>query len=109
MPWDEFSDLLSGIGPDTALGRIVAIRAEEDEEILKHFTPEQRRIRREWRNKQAMKVSEEDRDKFLEVMKQAFIDMAQGKMPLLRTRTEDTVHPGCQMPGRFHPVPRAPL
>ena len=38
MPWDEFSDLLSGIGPDTALGRIVAIRAEEDEEILKHFT-----------------------------------------------------------------------
>lgn len=40
MPWDEFSDLLSGIGPDTALGRIVAIRAEEDEEILKHFTPD---------------------------------------------------------------------
>ena len=63
MPWDEFSDLLSGIGPDTALGRIVAIRAEEDEEILKHFTP---------------KVSEEDRDKFLEAMKQAFIDMAGG-------------------------------
>lgn len=60
------------------LGRIVAIRAEEDEEILKHFTPEQRRIRREWRNKQAMKVSEEDRDKFLEAMKQAFIDMAGG-------------------------------
>lgn len=78
MPWDEFSGLLSGIGPDTALGRIVATRAEEDEEILKHFTPEQRRIRREWRNKQAMKVSEEDRDKFLEVMKQAFIDMAGG-------------------------------
>ena len=75
MPWDEFSDLLSGIGPDTALGRIVAIRAEE---ILKHFTPEQRRIRREWRNKHAMKVSEEDRDKFLEAMKQAFIDMAGG-------------------------------
>lgn len=78
MSWNEFSDLLSGIGPDTALGRIVAIRAEEDEEILKHFTPEQRRIRREWRNKQAMKVSEEDRDKFLEAMKQAFIDMAGG-------------------------------
>ncbi|WP_330674512.1 Gp15 family bacteriophage protein [Blautia faecis] len=78
MSWDEFSDLLSGIGPDTALGRIVAIRAEENEEILKHFTPEQRRIRREWRTKQAMKVSEEDRDKFLEAMKQAFIDMAGG-------------------------------
>lgn len=78
MSWDEFTDLLSGISPDTALGRIVAIRAEEDEEILKHFTQEQHRIRLEWRNKQAMKVSEEDRDKFLEAMKQAFIDMAGG-------------------------------
>ena len=57
---------------------LLFVSAEEDEEILKHFTPEQRRIRREWRNKQAMKVSEEDRDKFLEVMKQAFIDMAGG-------------------------------
>ena len=75
MPWDEFSDLLSGIGPDTALGRIVAIRAEEDEEILKHFTPEQRRIRREWRNKQAMKVSEEDRDKFLELFQDVWLEM----------------------------------
>ena len=78
MSWDEFTDLLSGISPDTALGRIVAIRAEEDEEILKHFTPEQRRIRCEWRNKQAMKVSEEERDKFLKAMKQAFIDMTGG-------------------------------
>lgn len=78
MKWDEFADLLSGLGPDTALGRIVSIRAEDNDEILKHFTPEQRRIRREWINKQAMKVSEEDRDKFLEAMKQAFIDMAGG-------------------------------
>ena len=78
MSWDEFTDLLSGISPDTALGRIVAIRAEEDKDILKHFTPEQRRIRNEWRTRQAMKISEEERDKFLESMKQAFIDMAGG-------------------------------
>lgn len=78
MSWDEFTDLLPGISPDTALGRIVAIRAEEDKDILKHFTPEQNRIRNAWRNKQAMKVSEEDRDKFLEAMKQAFIDMVGG-------------------------------
>lgn len=76
MKWDEFADLLSGLGPDTALGRIVSIRAEDNDEILKHFTPEQRRIRSEWRNKQAMKVSEEDRDKFLEEMKKAFLAMA---------------------------------
>lgn len=35
MSWDEFRDLLSGLSPDTALGRMVAIRAEEDKEILK--------------------------------------------------------------------------
>ena len=30
MSWDEFRDLLSGLSPDTALGRMVAIRAEEE-------------------------------------------------------------------------------
>lgn len=79
MSWDEFTDLLSGISPDTALGRIVAIRAEEDKDILKHFTPEQNRIRNQWRSKQAMKISEEERDKFLESMKQVFISMAGGR------------------------------
>ena len=29
MKWEEFRDLLVGIGPDTALGRIVSIRAED--------------------------------------------------------------------------------
>lgn len=49
MPWTEFCSLLSGLMHDTPLGRIVAVRAEEDREALKHFTPEQRRIRSEWR------------------------------------------------------------
>ena len=44
MKWDEFKDLLTGIGPETPLGRIVAIRAEDDKEMLKQFTPEQNRI-----------------------------------------------------------------
>lgn len=78
MPWEEFRQMLIGISPDTALGRIVAIRSEDDKDVLKHFTKDQKRIRSEWRNKQATKVSEEDRDKFLDAMKQAFIDMAGG-------------------------------
>lgn len=76
MKWDEFADLLSGLGPDTALGRIVSIRAEDNDEILKHFTPEQHRIRNEWRRKQAKAVSLEDRDAFLEEIKKAFLAMA---------------------------------
>ena len=51
MPWTEFCSLLSGLMHDTPLGQIVAIRAEEDKEVLKHFTPEQRRIRAVWRRR----------------------------------------------------------
>lgn len=78
MKWDEFRDLLVGIGPETPLGRIVSIRAEEDEDVLKHFTKEQHRIRNEWRNKRAQKVSEEELTAVLEQFKNAFISMAGG-------------------------------
>ena len=78
MKWDEFRDLLVGIGPETPLGRIVAIRAEDDEDMLKHFTKEQHRLRNEWRNKQAKKVSEDELATVLEQFKNAFISMAGG-------------------------------
>lgn len=51
MPWTEFCSLLSGLMHDTPLGQVVAIRAEEDKEVLKRFTPEQRHIRSEWRRR----------------------------------------------------------
>ena len=69
MKWDEFKDMLSGLGPDTPLGRIVSIRAEDDPEILEYFSPEQKRIRMEWRTR---------REGFLESMKQALIYAAGG-------------------------------
>ena len=78
MKWNEFCMLLSGIQPETPLGRIVSIRAEDDKEVLKHFSKEQKRIRSEWRNKRAKMVPVNDRDTFLEQMKQAFIKMAGG-------------------------------
>ncbi len=62
MPWSEFTALLSGIGPETPLGAIVDIRSETDGDIIKHFTPEQRRIRREWQTKQAKKLIENNPD-----------------------------------------------
>lgn len=79
MKWDEFCALLSGLGPDTPLGRIVQIRAEEDEDMLKHFSKDQHRIRNEWRSRQAKNVSPKKLDDFLEQMKQAFISMAGGE------------------------------
>lgn len=78
MKWDEFKDLLVGIGPETPLGRIVAIRAEEDREILDRFTPEQHRIRNEWRMGRAKAVKPENMAAVLEQFKNAFISMAGG-------------------------------
>ena len=49
VSWDEFRSLISGLSPDTVLGRVVAIRSETDKEVIKHFTKDQRRIYDEWR------------------------------------------------------------
>ena len=73
MKWDEFKDMLSGLGPDTPLGRMVSIRSEDDPEILEHFSPEQKRIRKEWRTRTAKAMSQEDIDSFLESMKKALV------------------------------------
>lgn len=78
MKWEEFQALLVGISPDTALGRIVAIRSEDDEDILKHFNKEQRRIRSEWRARHAQTVTKNELQKALEGFKNAFISMAGG-------------------------------
>lgn len=78
MPWEEFKQLLSGIGPETPLGRIVSIRSETDKDVLKRFTKEQRRIRNEWMQRRAQNVSPKQAEEFIEQMKQAFIRMAGG-------------------------------
>lgn len=78
MKWGEFRDLLIGLGPDTALGRIVQIRSEDNKEVLKNFTKEQRRIRNEWMQRRAKTVSQKDMDVILEGFKKAFISMAGG-------------------------------
>lgn len=76
VSWPEFKALLSGLDGNTALGRIVSIRAEEDKDILKHFTPEQRRIRSEYRKKIAKDVTPEEMTQILDMFKNAFIQMS---------------------------------
>lgn len=78
MKWTEFSALLSGLGPETPLGRIVTIRSEDDPDILKHFTKDQMQIRNQWRNRIARNKTENETMNFLEDMKNAFISMAGG-------------------------------
>jgi hypothetical protein len=81
MPWEEFCELLSGLGSDTPLGKIVAIRSENDREVLKRFTPEQRKIRGEWQKRAAKRVSAADAANALEQFRQALISMAGGAAP----------------------------
>lgn len=76
MAWSEFRDLLTGLSSDTALARVVAIRSEEDREVLKRFSPEQRRIRSEWRNRVAKQRSSQDVNTFLAQMQTAFRRMS---------------------------------
>lgn len=78
MPWEEFKALLTGIGPETPLGRMVSIRAEEDKEVLKHFSKEQMRIRSEWRRRGAKQAAQGDMEDILNSLKNAFISMAGG-------------------------------
>lgn len=55
MTWDEFSNLLSGLGSETPLGKIVGIRSEKDQKIISEWPPEIRRIRNEWLSRKLQK------------------------------------------------------
>lgn len=72
MRWKEFRSLLSGLNPDTPLGRVVQIRAETDPDVLKNFTPGQKKIHDEWQQRMAKEVSQADMERFLATMKNFF-------------------------------------
>ncbi len=78
VSWDEFKSLLAGIAPETPLGRIVAIRAETDKEVIKHFNKEQMRIYDEWRKKAADAITPADYDKEMVKLEMMFAAMCGG-------------------------------
>lgn len=53
ISWSEVKMLISGLLPDTPLGKVVQIRSENDKDMLKNFTPDMHKIRNAWRNKMA--------------------------------------------------------
>lgn len=73
MTWGEFCTLLSGISAETPLGNIVQIRSEEDNEKIKNFTPQQRKIRDDWQmklmDKQHKEIEEMTEEEKLEQIK----------------------------------------
>ena len=72
VSWDEFRALLSGLSPDTVLGRVVAIRSETDKNVMKHFTKDQKRIHDEWQNRNAKAMSQETFEKEMANLEKMF-------------------------------------
>lgn len=77
MNWREFSYLIEGLSGDTPLGRITSIRAENNPDVIKDFTPQEKKIRNEYRRKQALQKSDKEVENAIEGFKRAFIQMAQ--------------------------------
>ncbi len=48
LSWQDWNKLVSGLMDDTPLGRVVAVRSEQDAEVIKRFSPWQKQIRMEW-------------------------------------------------------------
>lgn len=74
--WGELSGDIAGLNGDTPLGNIVRIRKETDPEIIKKFTAEEMKIRNEWQNKSASKVSPENYKQAMEDIKNMFKNIA---------------------------------
>ena len=79
MPWGEFCSLLSSIGEDTPLGRIVSIRCEDDREHLKYFTPKQREIRTKWRVEHTPHYQENEYNRAMSQFEKMLTSLAGGK------------------------------
>lgn len=75
MTWTEFTSLLSGLGPDSPLARIVQIRLENDKDVLKHFTSAQHRIRNKWLSRNVKKYTEADMNNVIAMFQQVFAGM----------------------------------
>ena len=76
MSWDEFTTLLSGLNPETPLGNIVSIRSETNKDILKHFTPQQKKIRSEWAKRTAKSTDSKQYINDMKMFEQMFRSMA---------------------------------
>lgn len=76
MSWSEFATLLSGLMPDTPLGQMISIRSETNRDIIKNFTKEQKKIRSEWKRKQAKNIDKESYDDVMNSFKDMFKAMA---------------------------------
>lgn len=78
LSWAEFCSDVSGLMSETPLGNLVQIRSEDNKDVLKNFTKEQKEIRSKYREKMAKKISKEEFRQVIEEFQKAFKEMAGG-------------------------------
>lgn len=76
MEWSEFCVLLGGLNEKTPLGRIISIRSEKDPKMIKEFTPDQKKIRNEWKKKHAKQMSQDEYDQAMKGFENMFRHLA---------------------------------
>ena len=75
VSWDEFKSLIAGIDPETPLGRVVAIRAETDRNVIKNFNKEQKHIYNAWRNRKAETMPPATYEQEMKALENMFADL----------------------------------
>lgn len=80
MSYQEFVNLVNGFTSESPLGKIVSVRAENDSDRLKSFTPTENKLRTEWRTKcnksYVNNMSEEEKAKSTQALQNAFKQLA---------------------------------
>lgn len=69
LPYPEWAKLVGGLMDDTPLGRVVAVRAEQDPQIIAKMGPWQKRIRSEWQRFLAGKARKQDSEDLRQQMR----------------------------------------
>lgn len=62
LQFDEFLNLTSCLMPDTPLGQIVAIRSEDNPDVIKEFNSAQKKIYNDWKNRDKSNNEQEYRE-----------------------------------------------
>ena len=62
LAYSEWSKLVNGLMDNTPLGRVVAVRGENDPKVIAQMSPWQRRIRAEWQSFEAKKAARKSRE-----------------------------------------------
>lgn len=79
MEWAELSSYISGLNAETPLGYVVSIRSENDSEKIKKFTPEQLKIRSQWRRRMIGQVGKKEYRQAMDNIRDMFVAMDQKK------------------------------